>query len=144
MTLPILLIFFVSKWKNNKKHWKIGIWRHCDVIIGRGKSKLGVGLLCTEMIIVCKFHGPSIIGSRDTEGGSEEPPPPVTDWPKKPSLNRVKAALTSFKYCFFMIDVIIIPMAMGKNTSARTPTTYAVVLVSLRSMAAFIVLAELV
>ena len=89
MTLPILLIFYVSKWKNNKKHWKIGIWRHCDVIIGRGKSKLGVGLLCTEMIIVCKFHDPSIIGSRDTEGGSEEPPP-VTDWPKKPSLNRVK------------------------------------------------------
>ena len=75
MTLPILLIFYVSKWKNNKKHWKIGIWRHCDVIIGRGKSKLGVGLLCTEMIIVCKFHDPSIIGSRDTEGGSEEPPP---------------------------------------------------------------------
>ena len=51
------------------------IWRHCDVIIGRGKSKLGMGLLCTEMIIVCKFHDPSIIGSRDTEGGSEEPPP---------------------------------------------------------------------
>ena len=78
MTLPILLIFYVSKWKNNKKHWKIGIWRHCDVIIGRGKSKLGVGLLCTEMIIVCKFHDPNIIGSRDTEGGgggSEEPPP---------------------------------------------------------------------
>ena len=76
MTLPILLIFYVSKWKNNKKHWKIGIWRHCDVIIRRGKSKLGVGLLCTEMIIVCKFHDPSIIGSRDTEGGggSEEPP----------------------------------------------------------------------
>ena len=94
MTLPILLIFYVSKWKNNKKHWKIGIWRHCDVIIGRGKSKLGVGLLCTEMIIVCKFHDPSIIGSRDTEGGSEEPPP-VTDWPKKPSLNRVKQALCS-------------------------------------------------
>ena len=89
MTLPILLIFYVSKWKNNKKHWKIGIWRHCDVIIGRGKSKLGVGLLCTEMIIVCKFHDPSIIGSRDTEGGSEEPHP-VTDWQKKPSLNRVK------------------------------------------------------
>ena len=89
MTLPILLIFYVSKWKNNKKHWKIRIWRHCDVIIGRGKSKLGVGLLCTEMIIVCKFHDPSIIGSRDTEGGSAEPPPPVTDWPKKPSLNRV-------------------------------------------------------
>ena len=27
------------------------------------------------MIIVCKFHDPSIFGSRDTEGGSEEPPP---------------------------------------------------------------------
>ena len=67
----------------------MGIWRHCDVIIGRGKSKLGMGLLCTEMIIVCEFHDPSIIGSRDTEGGSEESPPPVTDWPKKPSLNRV-------------------------------------------------------
>ena len=90
MTLPILLIFYVSKRKNNKKHWKIGILLHCDVIIGRGKSKLGVGLLCTEVIIVCKFHDPSIIGSRDTEGGSEEPPP-VTDWPKKPSLNRVNA-----------------------------------------------------
>ena len=35
----------------------------------RGKSKLGVELLCTEMIIVCKFHDPSIIGSRDTVGG---------------------------------------------------------------------------
>ena len=56
----------------------------------------------------------------------------------------IKAALTSFKYCIFMIEVIIIPMAMGKNTSARTPTTYAVVLLSLRSMAAFTVLAELV
>ena len=44
-----------------------------------------------EMIIVCKFHDPRIIGSRDTEGGprSPPPPPPVTDWPKKPSLNRV-------------------------------------------------------
>ena len=79
MTLPILLIFYVSKWKNNKKHWKIEIWRHCDVIIGRGKSKPIVGLLCTEMIIVCKFHDPSIIGSRDTEGGSEEPPPSQID-----------------------------------------------------------------
>ena len=43
--------------------------------MGRGKSKLGVGLLCTEMIIVCKYHDPSITGSRDKEGGSEEPPP---------------------------------------------------------------------
>ena len=76
MALPILLIFYVSQWKNNKKHCKIGIWRHCDVIIGRGKSTLGVGLLFTEMIIVCKFHDPSIIVSRNTEGGSEEPPPP--------------------------------------------------------------------
>ena len=78
MSLPILLIFYVSKWKNNKKHWKIGIWRHYDVIIRRGKSKLGVGLLCTEMIIVCKFHDPSIIDSRDTEGGGVQgaPPPP--------------------------------------------------------------------
>ena len=59
MTLAILLIFYVSQWKNNKKHWKSGIWRHCDVIMGRVK------LLCTEMIIVCKFHDPSIIGSRD-------------------------------------------------------------------------------
>ena len=75
MTLQILLIFYVSQWKNNKKLWKIEIWRHCDVIIGRGKSTLGVGLLFTEMIIVCKFHDPSIIGSRDTEGGSEEPLP---------------------------------------------------------------------
>ena len=65
MALPILLIFYLSKWKNNKKQWKIGIWRHYDVIIGRGKAKLGVGLLRTEMIIVCKFHDPSIIGSRD-------------------------------------------------------------------------------
>ena len=69
MTLPTLLIFYASKWKNDKKHWKIWIWRHCDVIIGRGKSKLGMGLPCTEMIFVCKFHDPSIIGSRDTEGG---------------------------------------------------------------------------
>ena len=53
----------------------MNIWRHCDVIIGRGKSKLGVGLFCTAMIIVCKFHDPSIIGSGDTEGGSEEPSP---------------------------------------------------------------------
>ena len=64
MTLPILLIFYVSKWKNNKKHWKIGIWRHCNVIIGCGKSKLGVGLLCMEMIIVCKFHDPSIMRNK--------------------------------------------------------------------------------
>ena len=87
MTLPILLIFYVSKWKNNKKHWKIGIWRHCDVIFGCGKSKLGVGFLCTEMIIVCQLHDPSIIGSRDTEGGGRsEEAPPVTDCPKKPRL----------------------------------------------------------
>ena len=58
---------------------KMGFTWDSDVIIGRGKSKLGVGLLCTEMIIVCKFHDPGIIDSRDTEGGSEEPPPPVTD-----------------------------------------------------------------
>ena len=36
---------------------------------------MGVGLLCTEMIIVCKFHDPSIIGSRDTEGGVQGAPP---------------------------------------------------------------------
>ena len=83
MTLPILLIFYVSKRKNNKKHWKVGIWRHCDVIIGRGNSKLGVGLLCTEMIIVCKLYDPSIIGSRDTEEGFEEPPPPSHKLTKK-------------------------------------------------------------
>ena len=76
MALQILLIFYVSQWKNNKKHWKIGIWRHCDVIIGRGKSTLDVGLLFTEMNIVCKFHDPSIIGSRNTEGGPRSPPPP--------------------------------------------------------------------
>ena len=31
-----------------------------------------------DMIIVCKFHDPSIIGSRDTEGGGVRgaPPPP--------------------------------------------------------------------
>ena len=92
MTLPILLIFYVSKWKNNKKHWKIGIWRHCDVIIGRGKSKLGVGLLCTEMIIVCKFHDPSIIGSRDTEGGSEEPP--------QSQIDQKSPVWIGLKYCF--------------------------------------------
>ena len=72
----MLLIFYVSNWKNNKKHWKIGIWRHCDVMIGRGKSNLGVGLLCTEMVIVCKFHDPSIFGSRDTKGCPRRPPPP--------------------------------------------------------------------
>ena len=114
MTLPILLIFYVSKWKNNKKHWKIGIWRNCDVIIGRGKSKLGVGLLCTEMIIVCKFHDPSIIGSRDTEaGGPRSPPPPVTDWPKKPSLNRVKMAATCSR--FFARVVLKIPFSSNKR-----------------------------
>ena len=32
-----------------------------------------------EMIIVCKFHDPSIINSRDTEGGSEEPPQSQVD-----------------------------------------------------------------
>ena len=87
MALPILLIFYVSQWKNNKKHWKFGIWRHCDVIIGRSKSTLGVGLLFTEMIIVCKFHDPSIIGSTDTEGGGgvrgAPPPPPSHRWTKK-------------------------------------------------------------
>ena len=101
MNLPILLIFYVSKWKNNRKHWKIGIWRHCHVIIRRCKSKLGVGLLCTEMIIVCKFHDPSIIGSRDTEGGPRSPPP-VTDWPKKPSLNRVKFGKLSRSFLMFV------------------------------------------
>ena len=83
MTLPILLTFYVSKWKNDKKHWKIGIWRHYDVIIGRGKSKLGVGLLCTEMIVVCKFHDPSFNGSRDTEGGGGPRSPPQSQIDQK-------------------------------------------------------------
>ena len=40
---------------------------------------------------MCKFYDPSIIGSRDKEGGGgPRSPPPVTDRPKKPSLNRVK------------------------------------------------------
>ena len=41
---------------------------------------------------MCKFHDSSIIDSTDTEGGGARSPPspPVTDWPKKPSLNRVK------------------------------------------------------
>ena len=46
---------------------------------------------------MCKFHDPSIIGSRDTEGGSKEVPPPPqsqTD-PKKPSLNRVNVGSKS-------------------------------------------------
>ena len=74
MALPILLIFYVSQWENNKKHCKIGI-------IGRGKSTLGVGLLFTEMIIVCKFHDPSITVSRDTDG--EPPPPPQSQIDQK-------------------------------------------------------------
>ena len=92
MNLPVLLIFYVSQWKNNKKHWKIGIWRHCDVIMGRGKSKLDVGLLCTEMIIVCNFMTLALLVPEVQRGGprSPPPPPPVTDRPKKPSLNRVK------------------------------------------------------
>ena len=48
-----------------------------------------------EMIIVCKFHDPGIIGSRDTEGGTRAappPPPPSQIDQKKPSLNRVKIA----------------------------------------------------
>ena len=56
----------------------------------------------------------------------------------------IKARLTSFIYSFFVIAVIIIPVEMGMKTSARTPTTYAVVLLSLRSMAALTVLTELV
>ena len=36
MTLPILLIFYVSKWRNNKKHYKI----EYDVAV---TSSLGVG-----------------------------------------------------------------------------------------------------
>ena len=39
---------------------------------------------------MCKFYDPSIIGSRDKVGGVRGVPPPVTDRPKKPSLNRVK------------------------------------------------------
>ena len=56
----------------------------------------------------------------------------------------IKARLTSIIYSFFVIAVIIIPVEMGMKTSARTPTTYAVVLLSLRSMAALTVLTELV
>ena len=37
---------------------------------------------------MCKFHDPSIIGSRDTERGSEEPPQSQID--QKSRLNRVK------------------------------------------------------
>ena len=46
---------------------------------------------------MCKFHDPSIIGSRDTEGGSEEPPPPQSQIDqKKPSLNRVNLTASNF------------------------------------------------
>ena len=44
---------------------------------------------------MCKFYDPSIICSRDIEGGgSEEPPPPPQSQidQKKPSLNRVQIA----------------------------------------------------
>ena len=54
-----------------------------------------------EMIIVCKFHDPSIIGSRDTEGGGgvRGAPPRSQIDQKKPSLNRVKvrALLENFR-----------------------------------------------
>ena len=114
MTLPILLIFYVSKWKNNKKHWKIGIWRHCDVIIGRGKSKLSVGLVCTEMIIVCKFHDPNIIGSRDTEGGPRRgggggggggprPPPP----PPQSQIDQKSPVWIGLKYLARMYMIVM-------------------------------------
>ena len=114
----MLLIFYASKWKNNKKHWKIGIWRHCDVIIARGKSKLGVGLLCMEMIIVCKFHDPSIIGSRDKEGGPRSPPPPPQSQIDQKSavwigLNKQIASWTAAK-CIIIIVLSII-VYVGKQ-----------------------------
>ena len=70
---------------------------------------------------MCKFHDPSIIGSRDTEGGSEggggggggggrwppPPPPPVTDCPEKPSLNRVNAIVIFFSDSFFEFYFIL-------------------------------------
>ena len=48
---------------------------------------------------MCEFHDPSIIGFRDTEGGSggsEEPPPQSQINQKKPSLNRVNNVLVFF------------------------------------------------
>ena len=93
MTLPILLIFNVSKWKNNKKHWKIGIWRDCDVIVGRGKSRLGVGLLVRRWSLCVNFMTLALLVPEIQRGVRGAPPPPVTDWPKKPSLNRVKGSV---------------------------------------------------
>ena len=88
MTLPILLIFYVSKWKNNKKHWKIGIWRHCDVIIGRGNWVWDFFLRRWSLCV--NFMTLVLLVPEIQRGGPRSFPPQVTDWPKKPSLNRVK------------------------------------------------------
>ena len=46
---------------------------------------------------MCKFHDPSIIGSRDTEGGGgSEEPLPSHRLTKKPSLNRVNTVIISY------------------------------------------------
>ena len=91
MTLPILLIFYVSKWKNNKKHWK----SEYDVTV---TSSLGVasqnwvwGFFVQRWSLCVNFMTLALLVAEIQKGGPRSPPPSqVTDWQKKPSLNRVK------------------------------------------------------
>ena len=89
MTLPILLIFYVSKWKIIRNIEK----SEYDVTV---TSSLGVasqnwvwGFFVRRWSLCVNFMTLALLVPEIQRGGPRSSPP-VKDWPKKPSLDRVK------------------------------------------------------
>ena len=98
MTLPILLIFYVSKWKNNKKHWKIGKWR---TSLGVASQNWVRGFFVRRWSLCVNLMTLALLVP-EIQRGVRGAPPPVTDWPKKPSLNGVKFGKLSRSFLMFV------------------------------------------
>ena len=93
MTLPILLIFYVSKWKIIRNIKKSEYDVTVTSSLGVASQKWVWGFFLRRWSLCVNFMTLALLVPEiQNRGGSEEPPPPppVTDWPKKPSLNRVK------------------------------------------------------
>ena len=68
MTLPILMIFYVSKWKNNKKHWKIG------KSLGVASQNWGWGFFVQRWSLCVNFMTLALLVPEIQRGGPRSPP----------------------------------------------------------------------
>ena len=80
MNLLILLIFYESQWKNNKKHWKSEYYITVTSSLGVVSPNCGWGFFVRRWSLCVNFMTLALLVPEPPP-----PPPPVTDWPKKPT-----------------------------------------------------------